>query len=111
MTNITHRSSTRMLATLMALAVLLAPLAAVGQTRIEAPKNKYSTSDDVKAGQQAAQQTSQFTVTLIPSVIGSSQLSRRSFSTRSSVTHSTWLMRATSTPSLCRAARCSSIEA
>ncbi len=44
----------------MALTVLLTPLAAaLGQTRIEAPKNKYSTSDDVKAGQQAAQQVYQ----------------------------------------------------
>ncbi len=59
MTNISQRRPTRLLATLMALTVLLTPLAAFGQTRIEAPKNKYNTSDDVKAGQQAAQQVYQ----------------------------------------------------
>jgi Zn-dependent protease with chaperone function len=43
----------------MALALFLLPLAAFGQTRITAPKNKYKISDDVQAGQQAAQQVYQ----------------------------------------------------
>jgi hypothetical protein len=43
----------------MALALLVMPLAAFGQTRIVAPKNKYKLSDDVQAGQQAAQQVAQ----------------------------------------------------
>jgi hypothetical protein len=43
----------------MALALFLLPLAATGQTRIVAPKNKYKVSDDVQVGQQAAQQVYQ----------------------------------------------------
>ena len=43
----------------MALALIVMPLAALGQTRITAPKNKYKISDDVQAGQQAAQQVYQ----------------------------------------------------
>jgi Zn-dependent protease with chaperone function len=44
---------------MLALALFVMPLAALGQTRIEAPRNKYSTRDDVQAGQQAAQQVEQ----------------------------------------------------
>jgi Zn-dependent protease with chaperone function len=40
-------------------AILATPLAAVAQTRITAPSNKYSVEDDVKLGQQAAQQVHQ----------------------------------------------------
>jgi hypothetical protein len=43
----------------MALALFALPLAALGQTRVEVPKNKYKVSDDVQAGQQAAQQVHQ----------------------------------------------------
>ncbi len=39
--------------------VVSAPLAAFAQTRVEAPRNKYSVSDDVQAGRQAAQQVEQ----------------------------------------------------
>src|ERR1700759_2126023 len=50
-----RRASGLTLAALM----LLAPLAAPGQTQIVAPKNKYSPQDDVKLGQQAARQVYQ----------------------------------------------------
>lgn len=40
-------------------AIFTLPLAAVAQTRIEVPKNKYSVQDDVKLGQQASQQVRQ----------------------------------------------------
>ena len=44
----------------LALVALIAmPLLALGQTRITAPKNKYQIEDDVKLGQQAAQQVRQ----------------------------------------------------
>ncbi len=46
----------------IALAFMLAagaPLALVAQTRVEAPRNKYSVQDDVQAGRQAAQQVEQ----------------------------------------------------
>ncbi len=41
-------------AMLMAWTLLVAPLAALGQTRITMPKNKYKVQDDVKIGQQAS---------------------------------------------------------
>jgi Zn-dependent protease with chaperone function len=40
-------------------AIMVMPLAVVGQTRISAPSNKYKIEDDVKLGQQAAQQVHQ----------------------------------------------------
>ena len=46
-------------ALVVAVALFLMPLAALGQTKITAPSNKYSTSDDVRAGQEAAQQAEQ----------------------------------------------------
>src|SRR5215212_12160170 len=46
-------------ALLLAFAILVMPLAALGQTRIEMPKNKYSVAQDVQLGQQAAQQVYQ----------------------------------------------------
>src|SRR5215217_5113083 len=46
-------------ALVLAAAVLVMPLAALGQTRIEMPKNKYSVAQDVQLGQQAAQQVYQ----------------------------------------------------
>ncbi len=39
--------------------LLVTPFAAFGQTRISMPKNKYKIQDDVRAGQQAAQQVEQ----------------------------------------------------
>ncbi|HVF45861.1 MAG TPA: M48 family metalloprotease [Pyrinomonadaceae bacterium] len=59
MTNIFGENSRRLSAALMALALFALPLTALGQTRIEVPKNKYKVSDDVQAGQQAAQQVAQ----------------------------------------------------
>ena len=46
-------------ALLLAFAMFLMPLAALGQTRIEMPKNKYSVSQDVQVGREAAQQVYQ----------------------------------------------------
>ena len=43
----------------MALMMLATPLAALAQTRVEMPKNKYNVGDDVRLGQQAAQQAEQ----------------------------------------------------
>ena len=57
--NIVGENSRRISALVMALALLLMPLAAFGQTPITAPKNRYKVSDDVQAGQQAAQQVYQ----------------------------------------------------
>ncbi len=59
MSNIVRENSRRLSALVMVLALFLLPLAATGQTRIVAPKNKYSVNDDVKVGQQAAQQVYQ----------------------------------------------------
>src|SRR5215207_8588134 len=57
--NIGRKSSKGLSAMLLAFATLVMPLAALGQTRVEMPKNKYNVSDDVQAGQQAAQQVAQ----------------------------------------------------
>ncbi len=46
-------------AALMVWTLLVAPLAAFGQTRVTMPKNKYKVQDDVKLGQQASQQVQQ----------------------------------------------------
>jgi len=43
----------------VALMMLAAPLAALAQTQVVMPKNKYDVNDDVKLGQQAAQQAEQ----------------------------------------------------
>jgi Zn-dependent protease with chaperone function len=59
MTNIRSRSARGFSAWLVALFVLVAPLGALAQTRVEMPKNKYSTRDDVQAGREAAQQVYQ----------------------------------------------------
>ncbi|MGB8509268.1 MAG: M48 family metalloprotease [Pyrinomonadaceae bacterium] len=59
MTIINRDRSRGLAAWLMALALVAMPLAALGQTRVEVPKNKYSVNDDVQAGQQAAQQVRQ----------------------------------------------------
>ncbi len=39
--------------------IVVMPLAAFGQTRIVAPKNKYKVQDDVKLGRDAARQVEQ----------------------------------------------------
>ncbi len=57
--SIGRNSSKGLSALLLAFAMFVMPLAALGQTRIEMPKNKYSVSDDVRVGQQAAQQVYQ----------------------------------------------------
>src|SRR5215213_8730517 len=59
MMNIRRDGSRGLSALMLAAAMLVMPLAALGQTRIEMPKNKYRVSDDVQAGQQAAQQVYQ----------------------------------------------------
>ncbi|HWS88732.1 MAG TPA: M48 family metallopeptidase [Pyrinomonadaceae bacterium] len=46
-------------ALLLAFAMFLMPLAALGQTRIEVPKNKYSVAQDVQLGQQASREVYQ----------------------------------------------------
>jgi hypothetical protein len=59
MMTIERNNSYRLPALLLAVAMFVMPLAALGQTRVTAPKNKYKVSDDVQAGQQAAQQVYQ----------------------------------------------------
>lgn len=59
MMTIGRNNSRGLSALLLAFAVLVMPLAALGQSRVEMPKNKYNVSDDVQAGQQAAQQVHQ----------------------------------------------------
>jgi len=59
MTNIRSRRAYGISAWLVALFVLVAPLGALAQTRVEMPKNRYSTRDDVQAGREAAQQVYQ----------------------------------------------------
>lgn len=55
----THIKAQGLMVWLMAVAIFVTPLAALGQTRIKAPSNKYSLQDDVKAGREAAQQVEQ----------------------------------------------------
>jgi beta-barrel assembly-enhancing protease len=57
--NIGRNSSRGISALALAFAMLLMPLAALGQTRIEMPKNKYSVAQDVQLGREAAQQVVQ----------------------------------------------------
>ncbi|HYE15291.1 MAG TPA: M48 family metallopeptidase [Pyrinomonadaceae bacterium] len=59
MTNIKPNGSCRLSAVMTAVLVLLAPLSALAQTRIEVPKNKYKVSDDVQLGREASQQVYQ----------------------------------------------------
>ena len=49
-----YQRSNKWLAWLMAMAILIMPLAAFGQTQIVLHANKYKPSDDVKLGRQAA---------------------------------------------------------
>lgn len=52
-----HRLTTGLMAWLMSLTlIVVAPLSALAQTRVEAPSNRYSVRDDVQLGRQAAQQ-------------------------------------------------------
>src|SRR5437764_14338934 len=59
MMTIGRNRAARMSALLLAVAFMLSPLAALAQTHITAPRNKYKTSDDVQLGQQYAQQVYQ----------------------------------------------------
>ena len=59
MMNIGSKRSKGLSALLLAFAMFLMPLAALGQTRIEMPKNKYSVAQDVQLGREAAQQVYQ----------------------------------------------------
>ena len=59
MMTIGRNSSKGLSALLLACAMFALPLAALGQTRISMSKNKYSVSQDVQVGQQAAQQVHQ----------------------------------------------------
>jgi Zn-dependent protease with chaperone function len=54
-----HRRVQKLTAWLMALAIAATPLAAFGQTRISLHSNKYSPSQDVQAGREAAAQVEQ----------------------------------------------------
>ncbi|MFZ0142048.1 MAG: M48 family metallopeptidase [Aeromicrobium sp.] len=56
---IRRNSSKGLSALLLAFAMFVMPLAALGQTRIEMPKNKYSVAQDVQLGREAAQQVVQ----------------------------------------------------
>ncbi|MDQ4123937.1 MAG: M48 family metallopeptidase [Acidobacteriota bacterium] len=49
-----NKVSTALTSALLAFALFLTPLAAMAQTRISMPRNKYKVEDDVKLGQQAA---------------------------------------------------------
>jgi hypothetical protein len=49
-----YRSANKWLGRLMAIAIVMMPLAAFAQTKIVYHANKYKTSDDVKLGRQAA---------------------------------------------------------
>ncbi len=51
-----YKVSTSLTSAFLAFAIFLTPLAAMSQTRISMPKNKYKIEDDVKLGQQAAQE-------------------------------------------------------
>ncbi|HYJ44982.1 MAG TPA: M48 family metallopeptidase [Pyrinomonadaceae bacterium] len=57
-TNIYRRAQT-LLVSVVALALFALPLTTLAQTRISYHSNKYSPSDDVKAGQQAAREVEQ----------------------------------------------------
>src|SRR5437763_238885 len=59
MMTIGRNRASRLSALALAVAFMLSPLAALAQTHITAPRNKYKTSDDVQLGQQYAQQVYQ----------------------------------------------------
>ena len=54
-----HRHAQRLVAWLMAVAIFALPLTGMAQTKISYHSNKYSLSDDVKLGREAAQQAEQ----------------------------------------------------
>lgn len=56
---IKERRFNRFIAGLALSAMLVMPLAVMGQTRVSIPSNKYSVQDDVRLGQQASQQVRQ----------------------------------------------------
>lgn len=51
-----HRRAHRLTALIIVAALYATPLAALAQTRIKAPDNRYSVSDDVRVGREAAAQ-------------------------------------------------------
>ena len=55
----TYRSTTRWLASLISLAIVMMPLATFAQTKIVYHSNKYKVTDDVKLGRQAAAEAEQ----------------------------------------------------
>ncbi|HEV8138751.1 MAG TPA: M48 family metallopeptidase [Pyrinomonadaceae bacterium] len=59
MRNVNTRFAARWAAWLLALALIATPLATFGQTQIKYHSNKYSPSDDVKVGRQAAAEAEQ----------------------------------------------------
>ena len=95
--------------------MIMMPLAAIGQTRIVAPKNKYKVSDDVKLGQDWSLSKSLFLTMpkrramCSASATASPPRFRRSFSIPNLHTRFKSSTPATSTPSRCPADRCSSI--
>lgn len=54
-----RRSSCTLMAWLATIAIFVTPLAAMAQTQVVAPSNKYNVEDDVKLGEQAAAQVRQ----------------------------------------------------
>lgn len=57
--SILHNYSRNLTAVALLWAMFVMPLAAFGQTRVVAPKNRYNVQEDVKLGQQAAAQVMQ----------------------------------------------------
>jgi len=55
----TYRSTTRWLASLMCMAVVMMPLAVFAQTKIVYHSNRFKPTDDIKLGQQAAAEAEQ----------------------------------------------------
>src|SRR5437763_9202751 len=51
-----HIFAKRLLVSVVALATWAVPLAAIAQTRIAAPKNKYKVQDDIRLGQETARE-------------------------------------------------------
>src|SRR6185369_10821219 len=54
-----YRHTTKSLAGLIVLAIVLTPIAAFGQTQIKLHSNKFSPAEDVRLGQQAAAEAEQ----------------------------------------------------
>ncbi len=92
-----HRRMNRTVALLLTATLTMLPMLATAQTRVSLPKNKYKVQDDVKIGRDAAKQVEQQMPILNDAQAlqyvervgkGWSALSRRSFSSRRSITRS-----------------------